>query len=55
MKRGAVSFLGILAVALTPACSTMKTSVDYDHTINWSQFHTFQIVGGTASPETFTQ
>jgi hypothetical protein len=54
MKRAA-TFLGILAGVLTLACSTMKTSVDYDHTINWSQFHTFQIVGGTASPETFTQ
>jgi len=55
MKRGAILFLGTLAGALTLACSTMKSSVDYDHTINWSQFHTFQIVGGTASPETFTQ
>jgi hypothetical protein len=54
MKRAA-TFLGILAGTLTLACSTMKTSVDYDHTINWSQFHTFQIVGGTASPDTFTQ
>jgi hypothetical protein len=54
MKKALV-FLGLPVVALTLACSTMKTSVDYDHTINWSQFHTFQIVGGTASPETFTQ
>ena len=54
MKRAA-TFLGILVGALTLACSTMKTSVDYDHTVNWSQYHTFQIVGGTASPETFTQ
>ena len=54
MKRAA-TLLGILAGTLTLACSTMKTSIDYDHTINWSQFHTFQIVGGTASPETFTQ
>ncbi|HKD17944.1 MAG TPA: DUF4136 domain-containing protein [Thermoanaerobaculia bacterium] len=54
MKRVAV-FLGILTGVLTLACSTMKTSVDYDHTANWSQLHTFQIIGGTASPETFTQ
>jgi len=43
----------VLAVAL--ACSTMKTDVDYDHTINWSSLHTFELSGGTASPETFTQ
>jgi hypothetical protein len=54
MKRAA-TLLGILAGVLTLACSTMKTSVDYDHTTNWSQLHTFQIVGGTPSPETFTQ
>lgn len=54
MKRATLVF-GAVVGALTLACSTMKTSVDYDHTINWSQFHTFQIVGGTASPETFTQ
>jgi hypothetical protein len=47
--------LGFPVIAITLACSTMKTSVDYDHTVNWSQLHTFQIIGGTASPETFTQ
>jgi Domain of unknown function (DUF4136) len=47
--------LGLTVGILTLACSTMTTAVDYDHTVNWSQFHTFQIVGGTASPETFTQ
>jgi|SRR5262252_110960 len=47
--------LGALAGALTLACSTMTTSVDYDHTINWSQFHTFQIAEGTKDPVTFTQ
>ena len=55
MKRFAVYFSGVLAAVLTVACSTMTTSVDYDHTVNWSQFHTFQIAGGTQSPDTFTQ
>jgi len=54
MKRAA-TVLGILAGALTLACSTMTTAVDYDHTVNWSQFHTFQIAEGTKDPETFTQ
>jgi hypothetical protein len=43
----------VLAVAL--ACSSINTAVDYDHTINWSQFHTFQLMDGTKSPDTFTQ
>jgi hypothetical protein len=47
--------LGILAGALTLACSTMTTSVDYDHTVNWSQFHSFQLAEGTRDPVTFTQ
>jgi len=56
MKRVAL-VLGVVAVAgaLTLACSTMKTDVDYDHTINWSSMHTFQLAEGTRSPETFTQ
>jgi len=54
MKRAA-TLLGLLAGALTLACSTMTTAVDYDHTINWSQFHTFQIAEGTKDPVTFTQ
>lgn len=54
MKRAA-TLLGLLAGALTLACSTMTTNVDYDHTINWSQFHTFQIAEGTKDPVTFTQ
>ncbi len=53
--RKAATILGILAGALTLACSTMTTAVDYDHTINWSQFHTFQLAEGTKSPVTFTQ
>ncbi len=54
MKRAA-TLLGLLAGALTLACSTMTTNVDYDHTINWSQFHTFQIAEGTKDPVTFTE
>jgi hypothetical protein len=53
MKKAVV--YGILAGVMALACSTMQTSVDYDHTVNWSQFHTFQVVEGTASPDTFTQ
>ncbi|HTR04960.1 MAG TPA: DUF4136 domain-containing protein [Thermoanaerobaculia bacterium] len=54
MKRVA-TLLGILAGALTLACSTLTTAVDYDHTVNWSQFHTFALAEGTKDPETFTQ
>jgi hypothetical protein len=53
--RKAATILGILAGALTLACSTMTTAVDYDHTVNWSQFHTFALAEGTKDPETFTQ
>jgi len=53
--RKAATLFGILAGALTLACSTMTTAVDYDHTINWSQFHTFQLAEGTRDPVTFTQ
>ena len=54
MRKAAMS-LALAAGALSLACSTMTTAVDYDHTINWSQFHTFQLAGGTKDPETFTQ
>ena len=54
MKKAA-TLLGILAGALTLACSTLTTAVDYDHTINWSQFHTFQIAEGDKEVVTFTQ
>jgi Domain of unknown function (DUF4136) len=47
--------LGILGAALTLACSTMTTSVDYDHTVNWSKYSTFQLMEGTKAPTTFTQ
>ena len=53
--KTAATILGILAGALTLACSTMTTAVDYDHTVNWSQLHTFQLAEGTKDPETFTQ
>ncbi len=54
MKK-ALTVLGVLGGVLTLACSTMTTAVDYDHTVNWSQFHTFQLAEGTKDPETFTQ
>ena len=47
--------LGVLAGIVTVACSSVTTAVDYDHTVNWSQFHTFQIAEGTKDPVTFTQ
>ena len=53
--RKAATLLGILAGVLTLACSTMTTAVDYDHTVDWSQFHTFALAEGTKDPETFTQ
>ncbi len=54
MRKAAMA-LAVAAGALSLACSTMTTAVDYDHMINWSQFHTFQLAGGTKDPETFTQ
>jgi len=51
----AATVLFLVAGALTLACSTMTTAVDYDHTVNWSQFHTFALAEGTKDPETFTQ
>jgi uncharacterized protein DUF4136 len=53
--RKAVNFLVLLAAAVTLGCSTMTTSVDYDHTINWSKYSTFQIMEGTKAPSSFTQ
>jgi Domain of unknown function (DUF4136) len=49
------SILVTVAAALTVACSTMTTAVDYDRTIDWSKYKTFQIMEGTRSPVTFTQ
>jgi hypothetical protein len=54
MKKTAVA-LGILAGALTLACSTLSTDVDYDHTISFAKYHTFMLKEGTPSPVTFTQ
>lgn len=54
MRKLAITLV-ILAAALTLACSTMTTSVDYDHSVNWSNFKTFQIMEGTPAPTTFTQ
>ena len=54
MKRAATA-LGLIAGALTLACSTLTTAVDYDHTVNWSQFHTFQLAESDKDIVTFTQ
>jgi Domain of unknown function (DUF4136) len=53
--RKAATALGVLIGALTLACSTMTTAVDYDHTIDWSKYKTFQVGTGTPAPTTFTQ
>src|SRR5262245_3209680 len=53
--RKAARILVTLAAAAIVACSTMTTSVDYDHTVNWSKYNTFQIMTGTPAPTTFTQ
>ena len=53
--RKLATVLVTLAAAATLACSTMTTAVDYDHTINWSNYKTFQVMVGTQSPITFTQ
>jgi hypothetical protein len=53
--RKLATTLVILGAAVTLACSTMTTSVDYDHTVNWSNYKTFQIMEGTKAPTTFTQ
>jgi hypothetical protein len=54
MKKTAIA-LGILAGALTLACSTLSTDVDYDHTVDFAKYHTFELKEGTPSPVTFTQ
>jgi hypothetical protein len=54
MKKTATA-LAILIGSLTLACSTLTTAVDYDHTVSFSQFHTFQLADGMKDPVTFTQ
>lgn len=54
MKRAAMLLVST-AGALALACSTLTTAVDYDHTVNWSQFHTFQLAGNDKEFVTFTQ
>jgi len=53
--RKAIITLGIVAGALALACSTLSTDVDYDHTVNFGKYRTFQLKEGTPSPVTFTQ
>ena len=54
MRKAAILSV-VLAAAFSVACSTMTTSVDYDHTVNWSKYKTFQIMEGTKAPTSFTQ
>jgi hypothetical protein len=53
--RKTITALGIAAAALALACSTLSTDVDYDHTISFAKYHTFQLATGTPDPVTFTQ
>jgi len=53
--RKVVSILVTLAAAASLACSTMTTAVDYDHTVDWSKYKTFQLATGTPAPTTFVQ
>jgi hypothetical protein len=53
--RKGITILGIAAAALTLACSTLSTDVDYDHTISFAKYHTFELATGTPDPVTFTQ
>lgn len=56
MMKKPLSWIGFAAaIAMTAACSTLQTSTDYDHKVNFAQFHTFQLVEGTKDPITFTQ
>src|SRR5262245_1511399 len=55
VARKAATVLAILACTLATNCSSVSTAVDYDHTVNWSQYKTFQIAEGTKSPVSFTQ
>ena len=50
-----VTVLVTLAAAASLACSTMTTAVDYDHTVDWSKYKTFQLATGTPAPTTFVQ
>ncbi len=54
MRKAAIFGVALVS-ALSVACSTMTTAVDYDHTINWSKYKTFQIMEGTKDPVSFTQ
>jgi hypothetical protein len=54
MRRAAICLVALVS-ALSVACSTMTVGVDYDHTINWSKYTTFQVGTGTPAPTTFTQ
>ncbi len=53
--RKVATVLVTLAAAASLACSTMTTAVDYDHTVDWSKYKTFQLATGTPAPTTFVQ
>ncbi len=53
--RKVATVLVTLAAAASLACSTMTTAVDYDHTVDWSKYRTFQLATGTPAPTTFVQ
>ena len=53
--RKLATVLVTLASALAVACSTMTTAVDYDHTVDWNKYKTFQLAAGTPAPTTFVQ
>jgi hypothetical protein len=54
MRRVATVLVTVAAVS-SFACSTMNTAVDYDHTVDFSKFKTFQLMEGTKAPVSFTQ
>jgi Domain of unknown function (DUF4136) len=53
--RKVATVLVTLAAAASFACSTMTTAVDYDHTVDWNKYKTFQVAKGTPAPTTFVQ
>ena len=53
--RKVATVLVTLAAAASLACSTMTTAVDYDHTVDWNKYKTFQVATGTPAPTTFVQ
>jgi len=44
--RGAGALAAACAVLLAAACATVHVSTDYDQTVDFSGYHSFQLVGG---------